>query len=189
MNKSVNQELLADLKSKGPLISDEQIIAKLRALPDLFLGLWGPHGDNVEMPRSLALHHAARFGRTELLRFILANRSVPEQVSIANEDHYTALRCAHRERRPEMPTIISILEEAGAVEEYPALNIVCRCGAQFEVLASERAKYTAQNFHIPKHCRPCRAARKGQPRGINNPRNKPISERGGQWRVPKIVEK
>jgi hypothetical protein len=197
-DNSVNHEVLDDLNSKEPLISDEQIITKLLALPDLHLGLWGPEGIDVEMPRYVALHHAASRGRTDLLQFILANRSVPEQVNIANRNHYTALRYAHRSR---LPSIIAILEKAGAVEDYPSLMITCSgrfCDTQFEVPSNERAKFAALNFTTPKYCQPCRAARRAQGGNARNDRGAQggnarndrgaqggdtRSDRDGQWRA------
>jgi hypothetical protein len=38
-------------------------------------------------------------------------------------------------------------------------HCVC-CGIQFEIAASERAFFEANNLHQPRRCRECRAARR-----------------------------
>jgi hypothetical protein len=150
----VNREALDDLNND---VSDDEIIAKYLALPDLRLALWG--NEDASVPQYVVLHHAASRGREKLLRFILENRPSEEFVNVANENFYTALRYAHRNN---LPNIVEILLEHGAVEPLPSITIDCKCGNQFIFTSQEQDRYRANGYQAPKRCRECRELNKSR---------------------------
>jgi uncharacterized membrane protein YgcG len=156
-DQPVNREGLEDLNNG---ISDDEIIAKLKALPDLQLALWGT--DELSPPRYALIHHAASRGREQLLRFILDNRPKEELVNLENNNCYTALRYAHRNN---LPNITQILVDHGAIEELPPITLTCACGNEFTFESAEQSRFTANGFQQPKRCRTCRQDRKNNSRG------------------------
>jgi hypothetical protein len=156
-DQQVNRQGLDDLNNG---LSDDEIIAKLKALPDLQLALWG--SDEMTPPRYALIHHAASRGREQLLGFILDNRPKEELVNLENNNSYTALRYAHRNN---LPNITQILVDHGAVEELPPITLICSCGNEFTFESSEQSRFIANGFQQPKRCRTCRQDRKNNAHG------------------------
>lgn len=155
-DQQVNREGLEDLNNG---LSDEEMITKLKALPDLQLALWG--NDEMSPKRYVLLHHAASRGREQLLMFILENRPKEEFVNLENDNCYTALRYAHRNN---LPNITQILVDHGAVEELPPITLTCSCGNEFIFGSAEQSRFADYGFEQPKRCRTCRQDRKNNSR-------------------------
>lgn len=156
---AINREILSDIDHSLP---DEEIIIKLQSTGDLMTALWGDMNDAHTL-RYIPLHHAASRGRQLLVDFILSNATYsPALVNIMNDNYFTALRYANR---GSFSHIISMLESAGATEEFPNIAITCPCGSEFTYTSDKQARFNAQNFQAPRHCGNCRAARKAQQQG------------------------
>ena len=142
--QSISRAILHDLNIQ---VSEEDDICKLKMMPDLSLALWGKESSQRQY---VPLHHAASRGKSLLLEFILAQRSPAGQVNIMNENDFTALRYAHRS---ELPHIVKILVDAGAVENYPALDIVCvRCREVFVSSSCQQERLVQRGYQLPKNC-------------------------------------
>jgi hypothetical protein len=174
-NCKVNRPALDDLNND---VSDDVIIAKFLALPDLRLALWG--NEEASVPQYVVLHHAASRGREKLLRFILENRPSQEFVNVVNDNFLTALRYAHRNN---LPNIIEILLENGAVETFSPLTIDCKCGNQFTFSPQDQDRYRANGYQPPKRCRECRDLKKSRNNHDNEGEGKGgdrLEHRGGR---------